>query len=144
VNGRKRHIVTDTLGLIVRVKVHRADLQDREAVPLLLEGMNEQFPRVSHAWVDQGYTGIGKQWIEEQLKWTVEVVRHPPRPRGMWVLPGQEIDMTLFQRPKGFRGVLPRTLWSSNALLLGCPFVADYARIMSFCLKAVKIGSIRL
>jgi putative transposase len=98
VNGRKRHIVTDTLGLIVRVKVHRADLQDREAVPLVLEGMNEQFPRISLAWVDQGYTGIGKQWIEEQLKWRVEVVRHPPRPRGMWVFPGQEIDMTLFKR----------------------------------------------
>jgi putative transposase len=108
VNGRKRHIVVDTLGLIARVKVHPADLQDREAVPLMLEGMNEQFPRISHAWVDQGYTGIGKQWIEEQLKWTVEVVRHPPRPRGMWVFPGQEIDMTLFQCPKSFRGVLPR------------------------------------
>ena len=65
VNGRKRHIVTDTLGLVVRVKVHSAGLQDRESVPLVLEGMNEQFPRVSHAWVDQGYSGMGKQWIEE-------------------------------------------------------------------------------
>jgi len=100
--------VTDTLGLIARVKVHSAGLQDREAIPLVLERMNEQFPRISHAWVDQGYTGIGKQWIEEHLKWTVEVVRHPPLPRGMWVFPGEEIDKTLFVRPKGFRGVLPR------------------------------------
>jgi len=108
VNGRKRHIVTDTLGLIMRLKVHPADLQDREAVPLVLEGMKEQFPRISHAWVDQAYSGSGKQWIEEHLGWTVEVVRHPPLPRGMWVFPGEEIDWTLFQRPKGFRGVLPR------------------------------------
>jgi putative transposase len=101
-------VVTDTLGLIMRVKVHTAELQDREAVPLVAEGMNEQFPRISHAWVDQGYTGIGKQWIEEHLKWTVEVVQHPRRPRGMWVFPGQEIDPALFAHPKGFRGVLPR------------------------------------
>ena len=84
--------MTDTLGLVVRVKVHSAGLQDRESVPLVLEGMNEQFPRVSHAWVDQGYTGMGKQWIEEHLHWTVEVVHHPPLPRGMWVFPGEEID----------------------------------------------------
>jgi putative transposase len=90
------------------VKVHSAGLQDREAVPLVLEGMNEQFPRISHAWVDQGYTGMGKQWIEEHLHWTVEVVRHPPRPRGIWVPPGLEVDLTQFERPKGFRGVLPR------------------------------------
>jgi putative transposase len=90
--------VTDTLGLIVRVKVHPADLQDREAVALVLQGMHEQFPRVTHAWVDQGYTGMGKQWIQEQLHWTVEVVHHPPLPRGMWVFPGEEIDKTLFQR----------------------------------------------
>ena len=92
----------------MRLKVHPADLQDREAVPLVLEGMKEQFPRISHAWVDQAYSGSGKQWIEEHLGWTVEVVRHPPLPRGMWVFPGEEIDWTLFQRPKGFRGVLPR------------------------------------
>ena len=98
----------DTLSLIVQVKVHRADLQDREAIPLVLGGMSAQFPRISHAWVDQGYTGMGKQWMEEHLRWTVEVVQHPRRPRGMWVFPGQEIDLTLFQRPKGFRGVLPR------------------------------------
>jgi len=47
-------VVTDTLGLIMRVKVHTAELQDREAVPLVAEGMNEQFPRITHAWVDQG------------------------------------------------------------------------------------------
>lgn len=90
--------MTDTLGLVVRVKVHSAGLQDRESVPLVLEGMNEQFPRISHAWVDQGYTGMGKQWIEQHLHWTVEVVHHPPLPRGMWVFPGEEIDKTLFQR----------------------------------------------
>jgi putative transposase len=108
VNGRKRHIVTDTQGLVVRVKVHSADIQARAAVPLVLEGMKEQFPRISHIWVDQGYTGSAKEWIKEHLGWNVEVVRHPPLPRAIWVPPGIEIDEKLLVRPKGFRGVLPR------------------------------------
>nr|WP_233097869.1 hypothetical protein [Dictyobacter vulcani] len=45
--------MTDTLGLIMRAKVHPANLQDREAVPLVFARMNEQFPRISHVWVDQ-------------------------------------------------------------------------------------------
>jgi hypothetical protein len=80
-----RRILVDTGGLILRAKVHTADVQDRAAVPLLLDGADEQFPRITHLWVDQGYTGSGKHWIETQLGWNVEVVRHPPQPRGEWV-----------------------------------------------------------
>jgi putative transposase len=42
VNGRKRHILVDTGGLVLRAKVHPADSQDRAAVPLLLEGADDQ------------------------------------------------------------------------------------------------------
>jgi Transposase DDE domain len=54
VNGRKRHILVDTGGLVLRTKVHTADLRDRAAVPLLLNGADEQFPKLEHLWVDQG------------------------------------------------------------------------------------------
>jgi hypothetical protein len=57
--------------------------------------------------VDQGYTGSGKAWIEEQLGWRVEVVQHPPKPRGVWAPSGAVIDWDTL-RPQGFRGVLPR------------------------------------
>ncbi len=83
-SGRKRHLLVDTLGLVLKAKVHAADLQDRAAVPLALEGATEEFPRLEHLWVDQGYTGAGKEWIEDYLRWSVEVVRHPPKPRGEW------------------------------------------------------------
>jgi len=76
-SGRKRHILVDTRGLVLTARVHTAALQDRAAVTLLLEGATHQFPRLTHLWVDQGYTGRGKTWIEEQLAWTVEVVKHP-------------------------------------------------------------------
>jgi putative transposase len=106
-SGRKRHLLVDTLGLLLKVVVHSAKLQDREGVPLLLEPVKGQFPRIEKVWVDNAYTGSGRIWIKEHMGWEVEVVSHPPRPRGMWVFPGEEIDYSLFERPKGFRH-LPR------------------------------------
>jgi putative transposase len=106
-SGRKRHVFVETQGLLLRVMVHAADIQDRAGVPQLLAGAAEEFPRLSHVWVDRGYTGTGRRWIEEQLGWTVEVVQHPPKPRGVWAPPGAVIDWAAL-RPKGFRGVLPR------------------------------------
>jgi putative transposase len=114
VSGRKRHLLVETHGLILRAKVHTAALQDRAAVPLLLEGAAEQFPRVELVWVDQGYTGTGKAWIEHELGWNVEVVQHPPKPRGEWVPLGTGDDPRPFEWRRlppertGFRGVLPR------------------------------------
>ena len=113
-SGRKRHLLVDTLGWVLKATVHRADLQDRAAVPLLLEGVVELFPRLAHAWVDQGYTGAGAQWIEEHLGWSVEIVRHPPKARGEWVPLGTGDDPRPFEwrrlppAPKVFRGVLPK------------------------------------
>jgi len=82
ISGRKRHLLFDVTGLVVRATVHAADLQDRAAVSLVLEGLEEEFPELEHVWADQGYTGKGKTWIEEQLGWSVEIVQHPPEPRG--------------------------------------------------------------
>jgi putative transposase len=116
VSGRKRHVLFDTQGLVLTVTVHAADLQDRAAVPLVLDGAGARFPRIGLVWVDQGYTGSGKDWIEAELGWTVEVVRHPPHPRGEWVPHGDLNDLRtvwftwerLPPAPKVFRGVLPR------------------------------------
>jgi putative transposase len=113
-SGRKRHLLVETQGLVLRVKVHTAALQDRAAVPLLLEGTPERFPRLAHVWVDQGYTGNGRAWIEHELGWTVDVVQHPPKPRGQWVPLGTGADPRPFEWRRlapertGFRGVLPR------------------------------------
>jgi putative transposase len=115
-SGRKRHIVVETQGLILKAKVHSAALQDRAAVPLLMDDIQKAFPKLEHLWAAQGYTGSGKAWIEEQLGWTVEIVRHPPKPRGAWVPHGdvhhpESVSFTWDRLPavkEGFRGVLPR------------------------------------
>jgi putative transposase len=113
-SGRKRHLPVDTQGLVLRAVVRTAALQDRAAVPMLLAGAPEWFPRLGHLWVDQGYIGSGREWIERELGWSVEVVRHPPKPRGEWVPLGIGADprpfawRRLLPERTGFRGMLPR------------------------------------
>src|SRR6202165_6043022 len=59
VNGRKRHILVDTTGLVLKGVVDAARVQDRESVPLPREPIKGVFPRMEKVWVDQGYTGKG-------------------------------------------------------------------------------------
>lgn len=110
VSGRKRHLLVETQGLVLRARVHTAAVQDRAAVPLLLEGAPEEFPRLAHVWVAQGYTGSGRAWIERELGWSVEVVSHPRKASRIWWPIGEPIPAEVWAaaRPKGFRGVLPR------------------------------------
>jgi putative transposase len=115
INGRKRHILVDTLGLVLQAKVHAADIQDRAAVPIVLDAMNIAFPRLELVWVDQGYTGAGKSWIEDHLGWRVEVVQHPhvrrsgfigrPDPSSFY---GVRLEYVRVPPERGFRGPLPR------------------------------------
>lgn len=84
-------------------------------VPLLLAGVRDQFSHVEHVRVDQGYTGSGKQWIEQQFGWSVEVVQHlSTRERGfrVYVDPdsptGYRFELVNRRGRRGFRGVLPR------------------------------------
>ena len=115
VSGRKRHILVDTLGLVLRADIHTADQQERATVPRLLAGADRQFPRLNKVWLDQGYTGSGRDWIERELGWSVEVVQHPPTGRGGFkgvpdptVPYGVRIERVPTRKVRGFRGALPR------------------------------------
>jgi putative transposase len=83
VKGRKRHLLVDTQGLVLEARVHSAKVTDREGIKLLLEpSSSDRVPRLSHLWLDAGYTGQdkGAGWVERTLGWTAEIVRHPPKP----------------------------------------------------------------
>jgi putative transposase len=92
VKGRKRHLLVDTEGLVMKAKVvHAASVFDRDGIKgVLHKRAEEPFPRLSHLWLDAGYNGKGKgkEWAEKTLGLTVEVVR-PPR-RWVWVPADQE------------------------------------------------------
>jgi putative transposase len=71
--------LVDTTGLILRAVVHPANVMDRDGARVVLTDQNRCFPHLSHLWVDAGYRGRCKDWIETTLGWTVEVVQRPPR-----------------------------------------------------------------
>lgn len=139
-SGRKRHLLVDTLGLVLTAKVHTADRQDRAAVPRVLAKIQEAYPQLGHVWADQGYTGSGKAWIEAELGWTVEIVRHTPHARGEWRPIGDVNDLATLRfawvrlppAPKRFRGILPRRWVAERTFswLAQCRRLAkDYERL---------------
>jgi putative transposase len=77
VRGRKRHLLVDTEGLVLKAKVHSAKVPDQEGLKLLLESARAEVSRLKHLWLDAGYEGTGKRWAEEALSLSVEVVRRP-------------------------------------------------------------------
>ncbi len=78
-NGRKRHLLVDTGGLVLKAVVHPANLGDREGAPLVLTGITERFPLLQRLWVDAGSTGKLVGWIERTLGLQVTVVKRPRR-----------------------------------------------------------------
>jgi putative transposase len=81
VKGRKRHLLVDTQGLVLQARVHSAKVVDRDGIKLLLgPSLSDRLPRLSHLWLDAGYTGQeqrGAGWVESVLGWTAEIVSHP-------------------------------------------------------------------
>jgi putative transposase len=116
VDGRKRHLLVDTEGLVLEARVHSARVPDQDGIRLLLERVRGRFARLSHLWVDAGYQGRGKRWAEEALRLSVEVVRKPKKPvpekvaelwAAEWAKEGKAVDWQRLMPPGGFR-VLPR------------------------------------
>jgi len=101
VNGRKRHILVDTLGLLLKIVVHPANIADRDGGKLVLHELKSHFPRLSHVWVDAGYQGDFTAWVQQHLGWTVQIVKRPSR----WIRCPADQDPPPI--PSGFQ-VLPR------------------------------------
>lgn len=85
--GRKRHIATDTLGLLLAVTVTAADIQDRDGAHRLLTALRARFGAVARVWADGGYTGRLVAWAKQALALTVEVVKRADNTTGFVLLP---------------------------------------------------------
>jgi transposase len=88
VNGRKRHIAVDTIGLLLTVLVTAAGVQDRDGARPLLWNLRRAFPSVRLAWADSGYAGKLVTWARTQLRprLTLQVVKRT-EPHKFAVLP---------------------------------------------------------
>jgi transposase len=88
IKGRKRHILTDTGGLLVAAIVHAADIQDRDGAVPLLASIREAFPWLRHVFADGAYAG---RKLEQALisfgRWTLEIVKRSDAAKGFKLLP---------------------------------------------------------
>jgi len=88
VKGRKRHILTDTIGLLVGLVVHAADIQDRDGAPRLLHSVRSAYPWLRHIFADGGYAGPKLQGALDRIgRWTLEIVKRSDVAQGFKVLP---------------------------------------------------------
>lgn len=90
IKGRKRHIVVDTCGHLLRVTAHAADISEVEGGKQLLTAMKPHFPRLQKLWCDGGYgrpEGDFVLWAKTQLTIAVEVVQKLADRVGFVVLP---------------------------------------------------------
>jgi len=77
VNGRKRHILVDTIGLVLMVMVLPANIQDRDGAKQLLAAFFSQATprRIKHIWADGGYGGALLDWAQRLWRCTIEIVK---------------------------------------------------------------------
>jgi len=128
VKGRKRHIVTDTTGLMVGAVVHPADVQDRDGAPLVVEAIHDLFPWLRHLFADSAYAGDKLRKALVKLgNWSIEIVRRLADTIGFEVLPR--------------RWVVERTLaWLNRNRRLAKDFEASIASAQAW----VYIASVQL
>jgi putative transposase len=125
---------------------------DRDGVKLVLhESIGTDFPRLRHVWLESSYNGKGKgkDWMEQTVGWTAEIVAHRRRPSKVWIfddLPDDQIDWSKYLPPPGFR-VLPRRWvvertfsWQSQQRRLS----KDYERLCATSETWIYLAMIRL
>ncbi len=155
VRGRKRHLLVDTEGLVLKAKVHSAKVPDQDGLKLLLDSARTAVSHVKHLWLDAGYEGRGKRWVEEVLGLSVEIVRRPPKPipeevariwAQEWAKEGQEVDWQKLMPPRGFvvlprRWVVERTFsWLSQNRRMS----KDYERLCATAEAFIYVAMTRL
>jgi putative transposase len=128
VNGRKRHLLVDTLGLVLVVVVTAACVQERDGAKLLLQRLTGAGKKLRRIWVDGGYRGPSLlDWVAQHCRFCLQVVLRSDDQTGFVVLPR--------------RWVVERTFaWLNQQRRLS----KDYERLTSTSETIIYIAMIRL
>ena len=127
IKGIKRHILVDTLGLLLIVVVHVASIQDRDGAKLVLEKVPGRFTRLQRIWADGGYRGKLIKWVKTTCECVLEIVKRNDDIKGFKVLPR--------------RWVVERTFgWLNRYRRLS----KDYERLPESSEAMVQLAMIRL
>ncbi len=88
IKGLKRHIIVDTLGLMVGLMVHSANIQDRDGAPDLLKSIRHRWPWLLHVFADGGYAvNKLKRRLKKVGRWTMKIIKRTDKAKGFEVLP---------------------------------------------------------
>ena len=134
--GRKRHIVVDTVGLLLIVVVHSASIQDGKGGLLTLQRLFDRIKRNVHnrwcrlklIWADGAYAYI-VQTVRKQFGWKLDVVRRPDGTTGFQVLPRRWVVERTFGWLGRYRRLsrdFEHTVHSSEAMV----YVASIRRML--------------
>lgn len=127
INGRKRHILVDTLGLMITVVVTTACVQDRDGLKKLLKIFGVHRKKLKKIWVDGGYRGEIIEWVKSRFRYALEVVLRSDDRKGFVLLPK--------------RWIVERTFaWINNHRRLS----KDYERYPKTSETMIQIAMIRL
>ncbi len=122
IKGRKRHIATDTNGLLLAVVVTAASIQDRDAAHRLLAAMAVPFATITYVFADGGYTGRMVTWAKTVLTKTVQIEKRSDTATGFEVRPRRWVVERTFGKRNAGRGRRGDTA-SRMANLMGEPVV---------------------
>ena len=145
IQGRKRHLLVDTQGLLLGVKVLAAEIRDRAGGMVLLTALRGSLPRLQLIWGDSGYSGDPfEHWVKQHLGVRLEIVKHPwTGLHGVWAPEGATIDWDKIM-PKGFhvlsrRWVVERTNgWITHHRRLSRDFEGTYTSSEAFIYLAMS------
>ena len=128
IKGRKRHLLTDTNGLLVAAIVHEAGIQDRDGAPALLASIRNTFPWLRHVFADGGYAGPKLETALAKIgTWTLEIIKRSDIAKGFELLPR--------------RWVVERTIaWINRNRRLAKDFEATHESALAW----VMIASVKL
>ena len=88
IKGRKRHIITDTIGFLIGFVIHSADVQDRDGASIVLKSIRYTHPWLRHIFADGGYAGPKLRGALEKIGcWTMEIVKRSDTAKGFEVIP---------------------------------------------------------
>jgi transposase len=87
INGRRRHLICDTTGLLLMINVTAGNVTDRQAATDMLPVLRTRFPTITKLWADGGYTGVLITWALTVLHLAVTVIKRSDDVSGFVVLP---------------------------------------------------------
>jgi putative transposase len=87
IKGVKRHVLVDTLGMVLCIVVLTANVQDRDGARVLLAKVKDQLPRLQKIWADGSYAGQLIAWVKSVCGWVLEIVKRNDAAHTFQVLP---------------------------------------------------------